>query len=342
VLHLLVIVLLFRLRKMPSHQEPAPGSKSSKFVAANPLDPMLNPFSEDQQDAQKELSDNVNSRVQKAMEDLKEKHRTGTNEIDDPDRAPTGLPYQQARLGQQQAEAARRQQKLANEKAREEEVAEVHAVRRKVAENLEHSESDDPDSDYDDLMDNDPVLEMIRQKRLEEIRTAQIKHAENVAKGHGQYRTISQDEFLPECTGSSEFVAVHFFHDEFERCKIMDHHLKIVATQHTTCKFLRIDAQKTPFFVSKLQVRTLPTLIVFRDGKALDRLTGFDGLSPVDPKDPDKWYTRSLQTWLAETGAIEYVPSADELREDIERLGLRCKQQGSVYRGGVASFDEEY
>jgi hypothetical protein len=44
VLHLLVIVLLFRLRKMPSHQEPAPGSKSSKFVAANPLDPMLNPF----------------------------------------------------------------------------------------------------------------------------------------------------------------------------------------------------------------------------------------------------------------------------------------------------------
>jgi len=29
---------------MPSHQEPAPGSKSAKFVAADPLDPMIRPF----------------------------------------------------------------------------------------------------------------------------------------------------------------------------------------------------------------------------------------------------------------------------------------------------------
>ena len=35
--------------------------------------------------------------------------------------------------------------------------------------------------------------------------------------GHGELRTIVQDEFLPECTGSLRFICIHFFRDEFEQ-----------------------------------------------------------------------------------------------------------------------------
>ena len=273
------------------------------------------------------------------MDDLKEKHRRGTNEIDHPDRAPTGMPYQIAAQQRQQARALQQHQQARAEQHKQEEAAQLINLRRKVAEQLEDDEDSD-DSDYDDLLlDDDPVLDAIRQKRLEEMKQVQIKRAEDIAKGHGQYRTISQDEFLPECTGSSEFVAVHFFHKEFERCEIMDHHLKIIAPLHTTCKFLRIDAEKAPFFVSKLQIRTLPTLIIFRDGKAVDRLMGFEGLA-TKPTEPDKWNTSRLQKWLATTGAIEYNPSAEDLEEEMDGLNLR--RNGAAYRGGFSGYDEDY
>jgi len=45
-------------------------------------------------------------------------------------------------------------------------------------------------------------------------------------------------------------------------------------------KFIKLNAEKAPFFVSKLSIRTLPTLIRFTDGVAdhTKRITGFEGL----------------------------------------------------------------
>ena len=53
----------------------------------------------------------------------------------------------------------------------------------------------------------------------------QMKKAKQETSSHGKLRLITKDEFIPECTRKSEYVAVHFFHKEFERCKTMDHHL---------------------------------------------------------------------------------------------------------------------
>jgi phosphate transport system permease protein len=41
---------------------------------------------------------------------------------------------------------------------------------------------------------------------------------------------------------------------------------------------VRINAAKAPFFVPKLKVKVLPTLVFFRDGVATGRQTGFEGL----------------------------------------------------------------
>lgn len=78
---------------------------------------------------------------------------------------------------------------------------------------------------------------------------------------------------------SSPLVAVHFYHRDFERCKIMDMHLARLAKRHIECKFLKLNAEKAPFFVEKLVVRILPTVVCFKDGIAFDeRVLGFDGL----------------------------------------------------------------
>jgi thiol-disulfide isomerase/thioredoxin len=174
-----------------------------------------------------------------------------------------------------------------------------------------HDDESDGDSEFDDD-DDDPAVEAFRERRLAELKRLQTREVENKSKGHGDVRTITQDEFLPECT-SSEYVAIHFFHRDFERCKIMDHHLKVLAPLHLSCKFIRIDAEKTPFFVIKLKVQTLPTLLLFKDGKTIDRLVGFEDLADVTSKDPDDFPTSRLGYWLEKRGAIEYEgPDSDD------------------------------
>jgi hypothetical protein len=276
----------------------------------------------------------VQQRLEKACEELKERHDKGTNELDDPDRAPTGDPY---RMIQHQSNQREKERRVQVERERQEQVENLKEIKENMHRQvMDDNESSDDEDWLDD--DNDPALEAIRQARMQEIKVKQKQHAENMAKGHGQYRTIAQDDLLPECTGTSEWVAIHFFHKEFQRCTIMDHHLAIIASLYTTCKFLRIDAEKAPFFVSKLQIKTLPTLLVFQNGKAIERLTGFDGLAK-DPKKPDEWHTGKLQEWLSQTGAIDYTVPTEEIQEEMDRLGLTPR--GAIWRGGVSTYDED-
>lgn len=62
-----------------------------------------------------------------------------------------------------------------------------------------------------------------------------------VSSGHGEYRQIAEDEFLPEVTGS-RLVMCHFFHDDFERCRILDKHLAPLAKKYFGTKFIKIHA----------------------------------------------------------------------------------------------------
>jgi thioredoxin-like negative regulator of GroEL len=85
---------------------------------------------------------------------------------------------------------------------------------------------------------------------------------------------IVEGEFLNYVT-KLKYSVVHFFHKDFQRCKIMDQHLKILCQQFPQTQFLALNAEKTPFFVQKLAIRSLPTLCFFIDGVMKDKLLGF-------------------------------------------------------------------
>jgi hypothetical protein len=55
----------------------------------------------------------------------------------------------------------------------------------------------------------------------------------------------------------------------------MDRHLQILSQQFPNTQFLYINAEKTPFFVEKLHIRTLPTLCIFINGVMKDKIIGF-------------------------------------------------------------------
>jgi hypothetical protein len=103
-----------------------------------------------------------------------------------------------------------------------------------------------------------------------------------------------------------------------------------------------MEAEKAPFFVQKLRVKTLPTLFVFRHGQLVARLTGFEGLMEVDgaaiAATNLSWPTSRLQEWLAETGAIEYNHSSFL---DDDQPPKESAASGSIRRGGMDEYDDE-
>lgn len=198
---------------------------------------------------------------------------------------------------------------------------------------------DEDDSDFDDdEFLNDPELNKLRTKRLMEMKGAHDRKQEMLAKGHGSYREVCQDDFLKE-VACDDFCVVHFYHKDFQKCKVIDHHMPRIAHEHLETKFLKIDAEKCPFFVDKLKIRVLPCVIGFSNGIAKDeRIMGFEGLNENLPEDKkDEWPTSALQRRLAEIGVIKYTPPTEELEQEIK------ERSGGIFEactGGLGDFED--
>jgi hypothetical protein len=120
-------------------------------------------------------------------------------------------------------------------------------------------------------------LDFIRQKRMDELKNQSKNINALKSRGHGEYKVIEETDFLP-CVTSSDKVVVHFFHRDFKRCSIIDKHLDMMAKSIITCRFVKLEASKATFFVSKLSVKVLPTVVFFVNGVAVGRMVGFEGI----------------------------------------------------------------
>lgn len=279
-------------------------------------------------DVQDAVANEVNDRLAKATADLQEKYARGQGGVEDSVSAPTGSAYKELHAQEQREKA----QKKANNRAAQSQKNQVAASEMEIGEEEE-----------DDIDDNeDYELRQIKEARLRQLKNAHKAKLENIGKGHGQFREIVQDEFIAEVT-SSDVVICNFFHRDFPRCTIMDHHLTKLAQRHIETKFIKIDAEKAPFFVEKVQcvvilyfctlencsfvwhcssislthscvcnrlwlqlvVRTMPTVVIFHNGVAVDKIIGFEGLADNMPAgQEDAWPTIVLARLLAVKAGI--------------------------------------
>ncbi|PON71486.1 DnaJ-like [Parasponia andersonii] len=180
------------------------------------------------------------------------------------------------------------------------------------------SSSVNQEVDLDELMD-DPELEKLHADRIAALKKEAEKREALKKQGHGEYREITEGDFLGEVTGS-EKVICHFYHHEFYRCKIIDKHLKSLAPRHLDMKFIKLDAENAPFFVTKLGVKTLPCVILFRKGIAVDRLVGFQDLGGKDD-----FTTKALENLLIKKGIISEKKVDDDDDEDDGYHENRCQ-----------------
>lgn len=176
------------------------------------------------------------------------------------------------------------------------------------------------DSDDDEFGDGDSgALAQWRAQRMAELKKTTGRQQEFMAMGHGGYDEVTQDDFLPAVT-KSKYVVCHFYHPEFQSCKVVDKHLSLLARKHLATRWIKIDATKSPFFVGKLQVKMLPTVVFFKDGIARDRLVGLDELGAS----PD-FSTEQLEKRIEKAGVII---TGDKIDED--ELEARKRTANSI------------
>ncbi|KXZ55255.1 hypothetical protein GPECTOR_3g394 [Gonium pectorale] len=182
---------------------------------------------------------------------------------------------------------------------------------------------------------NEDDVEAIRQKRLIEMKQRQEKMKDWVARGHGEYREIhTEQEFFKEMKGEERMVC-HFFRENWP-CKVMDKHLSILAKKHMETKFVKINAEKSPFLTDRLKIWMLPTLALIRYEKTVDYVAGFDQLGGKDDFD-----TSVLAERLAKSEMIDYDWSAGGKAAAAAPKGIR-KGGGGAYKKTESDEDSDF
>uniref|UniRef100_A0A7S0ZHL8 Thioredoxin domain-containing protein n=1 Tax=Timspurckia oligopyrenoides TaxID=708627 RepID=A0A7S0ZHL8_9RHOD len=126
----------------------------------------------------------------------------------------------------------------------------------------------------------DDEYDMIRQRRIEEMKEQAMKQREWDLNGHGNLSQIIERDFF-DVVKRSENVCVCFYRPgstRFADDYVL--HLKKLAEFHREVKFVSLDAEKCPFLVDKLNIWMLPSTVLVKNAKAEHTYFGLDEFSP--------------------------------------------------------------
>ena len=109
-------------------------------------------------------------------------------------------------------------------------------------------------------------------------------------------------------------------------------HLREISQSHLETRFISINVEKAPFFVQKLEVKVLPTIVCFNDGKAVQHIIGLDALGGRED-----FKTMDLIRLLIDQGVLKAINRAEEGRVNL-KLGKGGKKKGGGPRRGEKDY----
>jgi thioredoxin 1 len=87
--------------------------------------------------------------------------------------------------------------------------------------------------------------------------------------------TLTNDNFHQEVTESKSPVLVDFWASWCAPCRSIAPHLEALAEQYQgRCKIAKLNVDDHPDTAGALGIRSLPTLLFFKDGEVKDQLIG--------------------------------------------------------------------
>lgn len=186
------------------------------------------------------------------------------------------------------------------------------------------TDSDDEDALIAELEEDDGAFSALREKRLEQLHQEMTRAKAMKRSEHGTYTEIKDEKQLMDITTSTKLCVVHFMKPDFNRCRIMDQKLAMLAEKHFDTRFISVNVENAPFLVVKLKIKVLPCVLAFRDGVSSDRIIGFEGIGYK----PDTFTTQELENRLLSSGVLVRAKMTDE--DDKRRVRRQAEREEDV------------
>jgi len=84
----------------------------------------------------------------------------------------------------------------------------------------------------------------------------------------------NEQSFEADVLKYSGYVLVDFWAEWCMPCKRLMPVLETVSQQNESVKFLKVNVDENPDLASSFNIRTIPTLILFKDGKSVQTKNG--------------------------------------------------------------------
>lgn len=89
---------------------------------------------------------------------------------------------------------------------------------------------------------------------------------------------VTAGSFVAEVMDSSVPVLVDFYADWCGPCRMLSPVLERLSDEYRgRLKIVKVNVENEPALAAHFRVQSIPTLIAFQDGRALDRLVGVGG-----------------------------------------------------------------
>ena len=190
--------------------------------------------------------------------------------------------------------------------------------------------------DIENLDEDD--FEALRQRRRAQLQQKLRKEQDWKQLGHGVYTDLGTDpkDFFAAAK-KSERMIVHFYRPTTARCEIVDAHFARLAPEHLESRFVKIDAEKSPFLVERLGIILMPTIVLIKDGKTEHSLRGFDELGGTDD-----FTTEDMAYVLSTHGVLNFDHDRSEMIQNhAMKAGLNHVGISQIRSGGYSMSDDE-
>ena len=179
-------------------------------------------------------------------------------------------------------------------------------------------------------------FEVLRQKRKMELQKQAQQMADWRQLGHGVYSEVNDTkDFFNVCKKSARVVA-HFYRGVTPRCQIVDAHFEKLAQSHLETRFIKVNVEKNPFLVERLQIVLMPTMTLIKDGKTEHSILGFDEFGGTDD-----FATEDVAYVLAQYGVLNFSEDRSEhIAGRMKGAGVNAIRMEHAARSGGYKLDD--
>lgn len=161
----------------------------------------------------------------------------------------------------------------------------------------------------------------------------QMKRQEWLNRGHGELTEVSEQEFFKVMKGEERMVCL--FYRESPPCEAMEKHLQILAPKHLETKFVKLQAEKSPFLAERLKIWMLPTVAIIQNEKTTDYIVGLDDLGGTE-----SFERVHLENRLVDLGAIFEDPQTKKPTQDVDSTNIR--KGGYAFNRTASDEDSDF